>query len=286
MSDLLPNFLIIGAPRSGTTYLYRCLAEHPDVFMPVKKEINFFTDGWHQGTEWYERYFDAHDGETAIGEASVSYTATGEVSVAERIASVLPDIRLIYLLRNPVERVWSHYVFMNRSIDGDERTFDEVGRGHIESSRYAEWIRRYLEHFERDQILVLTYEELTSKPEELLPTVFRFIGVEPSFQPEVMTKRVNASYEPKRKRLLRAYRRLVATSWYKKLSSSQLRRTLQQRLPTKIGRSWNWMRRVVGMQQPPAMPTSLRLALSKTLSDDRAQLEILTGRSYPEWGER
>ena len=280
---MLPNFIIIGAPRAGSTYLYRCLAEHPEIYMPAKKELNFFTDWWGKGLFWYERFFDAHEGQPAVGEASVGYTATKEYDVVERMAGVVPDAKLIYVVRDPVERVWSHYVFMHRSQQGDERSFHEVAEGHLEGSEYHRWITRYLEHYDRAQLLVVSTEQLTGDPETHIPRVFEHIGVDSTFRPENMHRRINPSYEPKRKRLLRLYKRLVSTPAYKKVSSSWLRRSLQARLPARFARRGNFIRALVGMKTPPRMPNELRAWLQDYYQDDVRALEAFLGRELTEW---
>lgn len=106
---MLPNFLIVGAARAGTTSLYYYLKQHPDVFMSPKKEIDFFDvdKNFEKGLDWYERYFEGYTGQKAIGEASPLYMYLEKVP--KRIAKVIPDVKLIFILRNPVDRAYSHY---------------------------------------------------------------------------------------------------------------------------------------------------------------------------------
>ena len=120
----LPTFLIIGTMKGGTTSLHRYLRQHPDVFMPEQKELNFFLDeyagrpidppeerNWSRGLTWYERQFAGAEDERAVGEASANYTRYPTYpGVAERIAKIVPEMKLIYLMRNPIDRVLSHYL--------------------------------------------------------------------------------------------------------------------------------------------------------------------------------
>src|SRR5215211_9390855 len=107
----LPNFLVIGAMKAGTTSLYHYLRHHPQVFMPEIKELNFFNPlrNWRRGVEWYEEQFEGiPDSVVAIGEASTSYTKFPWIrEVPARITSVLGEIRLIYVVRDPIERMQS-----------------------------------------------------------------------------------------------------------------------------------------------------------------------------------
>ena len=120
----LPTFLIIGTMKGGTTSLHRYLRQHPEVFMPERKELNFFLDeyagppidppeerNWSRGITWYERQFAGAERERAVGEASANYSRYPTYpGVAERIAEVVPQMKLIYLMRNPIDRVLSHYL--------------------------------------------------------------------------------------------------------------------------------------------------------------------------------
>ena len=103
----MPNFLICGAGKSATSWLHLCLPQHPDVYVPLEKELHYFTHNLDKGSSWYQSFFRYHKGESAIGEISPSYmnydTAT------QRIFDFDPTIRLVFILRNPVERAYSEY---------------------------------------------------------------------------------------------------------------------------------------------------------------------------------
>ena len=103
---LLPNFVVIGAMRSGSTSLYKYLQAHPDVFMP-RKEIHFFDVKWDRGIAWYHTRFEGYAGQTAIGEATPTYLA--DPVALDRMAATIPDARLVAVLRDPIDRAYSHY---------------------------------------------------------------------------------------------------------------------------------------------------------------------------------
>lgn len=184
----LPNFLVIGAQKAGTTSLFRYLGEHPDVFVPDVKEPHFF-DGhlaWHRGLAWYESLFADAAGATAVGEASTSYTMHPAIAgVPERIAGVLPDVRLVYVLRHPVERMrssWAHAV--SRGVE--VRSIGEAllaDRRYADMSRYAHQLEQYLEWFDRSQILLLTAEDLRDRRAETLQRVLVFLGLRTDWEP-------------------------------------------------------------------------------------------------------
>ena len=105
-----PTFLIIGAPKTGTTSLWALLSEHPDVFVFPWKGTQFFSKRYDWGFAWYESLFDEGSDATAIGESSANYSlGPSDSPVPQRIADYLPGVRLIYMVRNPLERIESHY---------------------------------------------------------------------------------------------------------------------------------------------------------------------------------
>ena len=118
----LPTFVVIGAMRSGSTSLYKHLQAHPDVFMP-RKEIHFFDDRWDRGLAWYRSRFEGYDGQPAVGEATPTYLA--DPVALDRMAEMIPDARLLAVLRDPVDRAYSHY-WMEHARGRDPRTFEQA----------------------------------------------------------------------------------------------------------------------------------------------------------------
>jgi hypothetical protein len=182
----LPDHLIIGAAKAGSTSLARWLDAHPDVFVPPAKELHFFDRDlhWDRGPGWYaENFADAGDA-ASVGEATPSYLASLEAP--KRIASVVPDVRLIAVLRNPVDRAYSHY-WHARDWGGEKASFatvvesslqgDESPRGYLRSGYYLQQLLRYEELFDRAGMLVLRFEDLTADPAATFRRVCGFLGV-------------------------------------------------------------------------------------------------------------
>jgi Sulfotransferase family len=179
---MLPNFLVIGAAKSGTTSLYRYLRDHPQVFMAESKELKFFTSKsrWRLGTGWYERQFRGATGAVAMGEASPSYTRYPLYrGVPARIARTIPDVGLVYLVRHPIERMRSQY--LHRVLQGRERaSLDDAvvaDPTYLDTSRYAMQIEQYLEWFAPEQLLVITAEALRHDRLDTLRRVGEFLGI-------------------------------------------------------------------------------------------------------------
>jgi hypothetical protein len=195
-----PNFFIVGAANSGTTSLYRYLKQHSDVFMPALKEPHYFAqvNPAHEqrylrtiirDEAAYLRLFRKAEGYKAIGEASPSYL--WDVKAPERIGSVIPDAKIIILLRDPVERAYSHYLMdvreglqelpFRHALQKDwNRTKKgwSVSQLYVELGLYAEQVRRYLEVFGPEQTLILMFEDLTNSAlngKSVVGDVLRFL---------------------------------------------------------------------------------------------------------------
>jgi hypothetical protein len=193
----LPTFYVVGAMKSGTTSLYRDITGHPDVFMSTPKELHFYVAdrNWSQGVDWYAEQFAGANGAKAIGEASVTYTQMPfRDGVPERMAALTPDARIIYIVRHPVERMLSHYrhnLGNGRESRPPEAAFNR--RSNYQAiSRYAMQLRHYLDHFSREQFLVVPAERYFSAQEEVVRAVWRHIGVDPDAAP-VVQGRINAT---------------------------------------------------------------------------------------------
>ncbi len=192
-----PNLFVVGSMKSGTSYLWRLLDAHPLVFMSEPKEPCYFVDPddlkrifplmWRQ-QYWksernYLQLFDAAAGAPIVGEASVFHAylplAPG---VAERICRFNSDARILYLMRDPVERALSHY-WHNVRYFAEYRALDQAIKDDIQYAAvgdYAVQLRDYYRRFDRSNVRVLTYEELTEDPAGVMQSVFDWLGVGPT----------------------------------------------------------------------------------------------------------
>jgi hypothetical protein len=194
----LPDFIIAGAPRSGTTWLYMLAQRHPELAMaePMVPEPKFFLvcELWRRGVDYYsKKWFDPLPTGRVLGEKSANYLESPEV--AERIFRAVPPVKLIFLLRNPVDRAYSNYLW-SRQNGLESETFERAlaleeqrdrdlapnlryARPHAYFSRglYADHLVRFYKRFPRQQILVLRHEDLATCPERIAANFHRFLGV-------------------------------------------------------------------------------------------------------------
>ena len=279
----LPTFIVIGAMKGGTTSLYHYVRDHPETAMPPIKELDFFVDelNWSRGVEWYSEQFAAGGTSEVRGEVSTSYTKFPRYQdVSARMAKVVPDVRLIYLVRDPVERMRSHY--QHRVANGAETRVPEVALFedpiYLDYSRYALQLDQYLEHFDRGQLLVVTSEELRYERHETVRRVFDFIGVDPNFVPanldsEFYRSDQRRNYPPivwKARRLIKRWFPYAKRA--KELADTARRQpsTNSDRAPHLTGRAW--------------LDDAVRARLEAELRADVARLRDHLAPGFDGWG--
>jgi len=196
----LPTFLGIGVPRAGTTWLHTLLAGHPDVYLPTqRKEIRFFDRYYERGMEWYETFFCPPEdaaGYLAIGEISPQYFYCGECP--GRISATLPAVKLLVMLRHPVDRAYSNYGFVvqRANFRGSFEEFLVTRPKALEKGFYSRHLDRYLRHFDRSQILALLFEEAMADGDKARLALAGFLNIPLDGFPSSLG-RVNPSTVPR-----------------------------------------------------------------------------------------
>jgi hypothetical protein len=197
----LPTFLGIGVQRGGTTWLHTVLAGHPDVYMPtVRKEIRFFDKYYERGLDWYSAFFcppEEANRYKAIGEISTQYYDCEECP--ERIFKTLPESKLIIMLRHPVNRAYSHYGFVvqRRNFRGSFEEFLASRSKALEKGFYSRYLKRFLQYFDRTQILALIFEDVFADVSKSKKMIAYFLNIDADkFPSSTDNGKVNASTVP------------------------------------------------------------------------------------------
>lgn len=293
----MPNFLIIGSGRSGTTSLHNFLGQHPEIYVSPFKETNYFAFEGREhlyggpGARWlikssvyerkrYEALFEDVRDEKAIGESSPRYLYTPES--IERISRELPDVKLIAILRNPVERAFASFVGLRR--DGWEPSDSFFEALDQESQRVAEnWVMGcythvgyYFRHlslcyelFPPDQIKIYLHEDFRDKPTELLQDVYSFLGVDGGFIPDMSVQHnvTGIISNP----ILRAI-------W---TETAKLRAMLGPMLPYGIRNMAGKL--IVRNLEKPEFPVDARRKLTECFREDVTNLQGLIDRDLSHW---
>jgi hypothetical protein len=272
----LPNFLIIGAMKAGTTSLHRYMADHPEVFMASPKELHFFSHRDARDIDWYEEHFAAAGAAIAIGEASASYTTYPDsVGVSSRVAARIPDARLIYLVRQPIERMRSHY--LHRVGAGKETApIDEALLAnpiYVETSRYGERLREYLEHFPRERIMIVRSEALRDERDQVLRRIYRFIGVDDGWVPTSVEREF---YRTADKRVPRPS--------IQSLRRRPTARRLARRMPSALAKAGRRLATQEMGSEAGGINPDLRARLEDVVRDDVRRLRDIVGDGFDGWG--
>ena len=173
-----PNFLFIGPDKSGSTWLYEIFKEHPQIFVPDIKDIYFFDRYYYKGWEWYASFFKGSENYKAIGELSHDYMFSIEAML--RIRNDLPGAKLFVILRNPFEKVVSHYLFLVRS-GITNKPFEIAIKTHkelIEKCLYAKYLSQYINIFPKEQFKIFFYDDLKKDPRNFAKDIFDYLNVD------------------------------------------------------------------------------------------------------------
>jgi hypothetical protein len=176
-----PDVVIIGAMKSATTSLFRWLDEQPETFMAHPKETRFFSDLWSNGLDWYLAKFAGARPDQVLGEASQSYTSPEfAADAARRMAEIVPEARLIYVIRQPIDRLRSHYRWeaqRARESRPLREAIREPGNPYVGHSCYYQCLSPYIERFPRERILVVRFEDLVRPPAPAWSEVLRSLSL-------------------------------------------------------------------------------------------------------------
>jgi hypothetical protein len=192
----LPDFIVLGTQRGGTTSLYRYLTEHPDIGPAFRKEVHFFERHYEKGLDWYLAHFPMRGEFPVVGEASPNYLFHPDVP--ERVRQVAPSTRFIVLLRNPIDRAYSHYN-MNVKKDFEQLSFENAvdkererlgssddaasltwrHYSYLKRGLYVEQLQRWMSVFPREQFLIIKSEDFYEAPGQVLNQTLGYLGLRP-----------------------------------------------------------------------------------------------------------
>ena len=270
---MLPNFVVIGAPRSGTSWIHQNLIRHPEIFVPRIKEVHFFDRDYERGMSYYELFFADWNHQPAIGETTPAYLHGAYTSqdIPALMQKHLPNAKLIACLRNPTERAYSRYWNSKAKYKKNAGlTFEQklVERPEfIAEGFYFDQLERFYRLFKKEQILVTLYDDLRDHPVTFMRAIYSFLNVDTSFDAGLDGIRVNAAAGKKRL----AKSSIVYTA-SKLLGHIGLRATAEL------------VRRANSVSMPPMRPET-RGRLIEIYKDQNRKLQQLIGRDLGHWDQ-
>jgi len=274
LTCVLPDFIIIGAPKAGTTWLARCLRQHPGVFLP-QNEIQYWTNADDAVSAAYESHFAGAAPGQIIGERSNSYLIRPDV--AAKISRHLPAAKLLALLRNPIDRAYSGYCMRlrNGQVTRDIDQFLDPERSRcpeiLDNSLYGKHIKTYLAHFTRDRMHFVIFDDIEARPAEALTELSAFLGIDPLTEQMLVTEKINSKeklrFPPSLVRAMKRHRGLKALGGM--VRETSLGRYLRKVLP----RSTSY----------PPLSDELRARLAAYFRADIDEASSIVGRDLRAW---
>ena len=286
-----PNFFLIGAQKAGTTSLSRYLSQHPEIYMsPVKEPFFFMTEGM-DGAESttvnkiseYLRLFDNIKNEVIIGEATSIYLACPWVP--RRISEMIPDAKLIAILRNPIDRAWSHYLMHAREgypMFSSEftkaikqthiyRISDEIWHfGYISQGMYYKQLTRYYSFFDKTQLKIILYDDLIKYINIVMKDIFTFLRIDTSFVPDVSHKH-NVSGLTR----IKVIKNLMQSeNFFKRIFKNYFPEKLRCVVKSKLKKI---------NEYKPSIPPQAKMDLIEIYREDVLRLQDLIGRDLSSW---
>ena len=277
------DFIGIGAQRSGTSWIFRCLEEHPEIAGAIggrNKELNFFNFHYTKGYQWYHRRFVF--GHWKTGEYSTHYLTSK--NVPERIHRYNPDVKILLSLRNPIHRAFSQHKHQrsHNRLPKSLYNFSEALKqnpSYVEQGEYAKHLKYYLDYFDPSQIHTIIFDDIVLRPSAVLKNLFEFLEVDIDFQPSKAKVQINASHT----------RRSDKLNYLSEASARKIRqvlgaRTLDVLKATKIPaiiRQWNRIK-IDENILPPLSEDTVK-DLHEFFRDGIKELEELIARPLPQW---
>lgn len=281
MKDLpFLSFVVIGAMKAGTTSLYSYLAKHPELSLPyTEKEVNFFNNEkhWDMGANWYVENFREND--LKRGEVNPNYAMFPRCQVVpERLYQFSPNIKIIYILRDPIERLRSH-IHHNYIKGLEDRSIEEIlsdqsdSLWYISYSKYFYQLEKYLKFFSKEQIFITTLEDLSSDPIATMNSIFEFLDIKKNLLPEACFRKNHDSNEKvKAGKMLELLRKTPLIKIYQ---------SLKPILPINVHIG---TKRLLGKHfEKPILNESQILYLKNIFHDDVVNLKKTMGNNFDHW---
>jgi hypothetical protein len=291
------DFVGVGANKCGTTWIYKCLEEHPEICMGRPKEIHYFSSKDNtgrnvhsKGIDFYFSHFSHCESDRLIGEVGPKYFT--DPHAAENIQQHFPDVKILISIRHPIDRALSGYNHQ-ASKYGEDRPYASFSDAVADPAfldkhiRYYDDLKRFFDRFPRENIYVGIYEQLKENPKEFIQDMYRFLGVDDTFVPPSVDVRYNAAsqrYDTKnraiKRKLFKVYRFLKEIP----VVSGLLRYAKKQGVHSTVLKTVD--QQTLKDSSVPQVPQAVHEQLKDEVTEEISAIESLIGTSIPEWQGR
>lgn len=274
-SGVLPNFILVGVEKAASTWIYNCLHEHPEIFLPPhRSEVHFFDRNFHKGIDFYKSFYKKYRQQRSAGDITPSYIQ--EPKIASLIASYLPRAKILISLRNPVDRLFSDYFHFTR-IRQTQISFDEYSEHpqYLDKSLYYPKVKKYFDLFPEDQILIVIFERIKNNEVKFLQEIYRFLEVDEHFIPQNIYNKSNRYVNPRNIRVYREVMTLLTYlrhrhNWMLDFFIESIKKTGLKKV-------------LVKEESPPKIDLDKRKALSEFYKEDVKKLSQLTKINFHQY---
>jgi hypothetical protein len=280
----LPDFIIVGPQKCATTWLYHALYEHPEVLMPETDSVHYFDMNYHQKEQWYRQFFSNHENEPVVGEETPTYIR--EQSAPKRIAETLPNVKLIFCLRNPIDRAFSHW-WHAKSKDKHSFSFHEVLENYdlfqnwIIPGFYYRHITRYAEYFPKENMKLCFFDDLVEDDLTYVQDIYSFLDVDDNYVPSIINEKSN---EGKYRAIRRKSPYLRAARTFSKIAPSSVVNSLRPVHKQGLKIHNIAAEQIVSKNEyEQGMNEAVRKDLEDVYEDEIRYLSDYTGRNLNDW---
>lgn len=269
-----PDLIYAGASRCGSTWLHRALDDHPEIAMAQPKPLNFFDTKYHRGVDWYTDTLPEHPDGGLVGESSPGYMKN--MLVPERIADRFPDVKIVFTVRDPVDRAFSEW-WHERSFGNVTWEFEQARFHHpsfdmlFRPGFYDHFLDQFENHFESEQLKIAFFDDFTSDNECFIQDIYGFLGVDDTYTPTLVGERVNeASHLSPRLNRLKSWVYHTVPNWLLANVLQPGYRPLKGILES-------------GSPYKQGIDPEIRTELEMVFTEDVRALEARTGRDLSHW---
>lgn len=291
MSNFKVDFIGVGFPRCGTTWISKCLEEHPEICFSNKKEVQFFNIDYDykKGIDYYRSFFNHKKSEKIVGEFTPEYYMYKKTY--DRIRKDCPNAKLIFSVRNPIDRAFSHYLYRKRKT-GKEYPIGEVFTQEnlppeeqiLFHGFYYHHLSRWLKNIPKDQYLIVVHEDSKEDPIAFIQKIYRFLGVKENFIPQSLNQETNTSkglnYRSRFIQNIYAYRTKIKRNNFGRKVVEFLKKLGLSRVVALII-SWNFKGSQSGEKE--VLSSEMRKKIREVYEDDIKSLEQFMNRRFSSW---
>lgn len=288
-SKPLPDFLHVGAQKAGSTWIHYALKEHPDIFMPDNDNVSFFDVYYHRGEDWYKKQFDAYQGEIAIGEESPGYLK--HPIAPQRAADLVPDVKIIMCLRNPIDRAYSQWWHAQKNWTNTDFqrsiNYHATNDVFITPGLYEYHISKWENYFPTSQIKIVFFDDFISDNKSFIQNIYDFIGVDSKYSPSIIGEKIKSGEDLNEPSVLYDKRNQIRDG-IRKYTPEILKEYLLSPLYHKYSSNFfNFYKKIIdpvgrsGYNE--GMDADTRRELERVYYDSIKKLENRTGRDLSQW---